>query len=64
MTDRYEISVRVAIVHITIRTISLRAYASAKYGLLLHVSYAAIKLVVTDIVLGTIFAVLKYSRTK
>ncbi len=43
----------------TINTTSFDAYAKAKYGLLLKVKYAAIKLVVTDTVLGIIFAVLK-----
>ena len=46
-----------ASVHSTISTISFAAYASAKYGLLRKVRYTARKLVVTEIVLGIIFAV-------
>lgn len=41
-----------AITHKMISTISLTAYASAKYSLRLNVRYAAIKLVVIDMVLG------------
>ena len=55
----YFTSLTLAITHKTIRTISLAAYARAKYGLLLKVKYTARKLVVTDSVLGTIFAVSK-----
>jgi len=43
---------------------SLAAYASAKYGFLLNVRYTAIKLVVTESVLGMILAVLKYFKIK
>ena len=46
-------------IHNIISTISLAAYAKAKYGLLLKVRYTAIKLVVTDNVLDMILAVLK-----
>ena len=53
-----------AITQSTIRTRSFAAYAKAKYGLLRKVRYTARKLVVTDIVLGTIFAVLKNAKTK
>ena len=52
-------SVMLANVHNTMSTTSFVAYAKAKYGLLRNVRYTATKLVVTEIVLGTIFAVLK-----
>ena len=64
MTEKYETSLKVAMIHKIIRTISFAAYASAKYGLLLKVRYAPRKLVVTDIVLGIRFAVLKAPRIK
>lgn len=51
-------------IHRIIRIISFAAYAKAKYVLLLNVRYTAKKLVVTDTVLGTIFAVLKLFNTK
>lgn len=51
-TETYLISYRLANIHNIIKTISLAAYANAKYGLLLKVRYTARKLVVTDIVLG------------
>ena len=41
------------------RTASFAAYATAKKGILRKVRYTAIKLVVTDNVLGMRFAVLK-----
>ena len=63
-TDKYEISDIPASTQSTIRTISFEAYAKAKYGLLLKVKYTARKLVVTEIVLGIIFAVLQYSNIK
>lgn len=47
-----------------IQVLSDRANAKAKYGLLRNVRYTARKLVVTDIVLGTILAVLKYAKIK
>ncbi len=49
-------------IHKTISTTSFKAYIKAKYGLLLNVRYAARKLVVTEIVLGIIFTVLKYFK--
>ena len=49
-------------IHNTISTISLAAYANAKYGLLLKVRYTARKLVVTEMVLGIMFAVLNFPR--
>ena len=58
-TETYLISYRLANIHNIIKTISLAAYANAKYGLLLKVRYTARKLVVTDIVLGMMLAVLK-----
>ncbi len=63
-TEIYLILHMLAIIHRTIKTISFAAYAKAKYGLLLNVRYTARKLVVTDIVLGTILAVLKCSNIK
>ena len=63
-TEIYLISYILANIHNTISTISLAAYANAKYGLLLKVRYTARKLVVTDMVLGIILAVLKYSKIK
>ena len=63
-TETYLISYTLAIIHKIISTISLDAYANANAGLLLKVRYTAIKLVVTDIVLGIIFAVLQCSNTK
>ena len=59
-TETYLISYRLANIHNIIKTISLAAYANAKYGLLLKVRYTARKLVVTDIVLGMMLAVLKH----
>ena len=56
-TETYLISYRLANIHNIIKTISLAAYANAKYGLLLKVRYTARKLVVTDIVLGMMLAV-------
>ena len=53
-TETYLISYRLANIHNIIKTISLAAYANAKYGLLLKVRYTARKLVVTDIVLRTL----------
>lgn len=53
-----------AIIHKIINTMSFEAYANANSGLRLKVRYTATKLVVTDSVLGTIFAVLKYSKIK
>jgi len=50
--------------HRIIRIISFAAYAKAKNGLRRKVRYTATKLVVTDIVLGIIFAVLKYDKIK
>ena len=64
MVEIYRISVMLANTHKTMRTISLAAYAKAKYGLLRKVRYTATKLVVTESVLGMIFAVLKYSKIK
>lgn len=63
-TERYLISYRLANIHNIISTISLAAYANAKYGLLLKVRYTARKLVDTDIVLGMIFVVSKYFKIK
>lgn len=60
-TETYLISYRLANIHNIIKTISLAAYANAKYGLLLKVRYTARKLVVTDIVLGMMLAVVNYS---
>lgn len=60
-TETYLISYRLANIHNIIKTISLAAYANAKYGLLLKVRYTARKLVVTDIVLGMMLAVLAYA---
>ena len=51
--------VTLAITHKTMRMISFAAYDKAKYGLLRNVRYTARKLVVTESVLGMIFAVLK-----
>lgn len=51
-------------IHKTINTMSLVAYAKAKNGFRLNVKYAARKLVATENVLGTKFAVLKYFNTK
>lgn len=45
--------------HKTINITSLAEYAKAKRGLLLKVRYTAIKLVVTDNVLGIMFEVSK-----
>lgn len=59
-TETYLISYRLANIHNIIKTISLAAYANAKYGLLLKVRYTARKLVVTDIVLGMMLTM--YSR--
>lgn len=61
-TETYLISYRLANIHNIIKTISLAAYANAKYGLLLKVRYTARKLVVTDIVLGMMLAVLKHFK--
>ena len=58
-TEMYLISSKEAKVHRIIRIISLLAYASAKYGLLRKVKYTATKLVVTESVLGIMFAVWK-----
>ena len=63
-TEIYRISEKLAEIHRIIRTISFAAYATAKYGLLLNVRYTARKLVVTDRVLGTKLAVLKYFKIK
>ena len=63
-TDMYFVSHMLANTQRIIKTISFAAYAKAKYGLLLKVRYTARKLVVTDNVLGTMFAVSKYSNTK
>ncbi|GAA6381342.1 hypothetical protein I2800192A2_34510 [Anaerostipes hadrus] len=63
-TETYLISYRLANIHNIIKTISLAAYANAKYGLLLKVRYTARKLVVTDIVLGMMLAVLKHFKIK
>ena len=63
-TEIYLISDTLANTHKTINTMSFAAYANAKYGLLLKVRYTARKLVVTEMVLGTIFAVLKPSKIK
>ena len=57
VTEMYEGSLNDASAHSTIITTSFNAYTSAKYGLRLKVKYAAIKLVVTDTVLGNKFAV-------
>jgi len=63
-TEIYLISYTLANTHKIINTISLAAYAKAKYGFLLNVRYTARKLVVTDTVLGIILAVLKYFKIK
>jgi len=63
-TEIYLASYILAHIHNIISTISLAAYAKAKYGLLLKVRYTARKLVVTERVLGIILAVLKYSKIK
>ena len=63
-TEIYFVLTTLAMIHKTIRTISFEAYANAKYGLLLNVRYTATNLVVTDIVLGIIFAVPKCAKTK
>ena len=57
-------SCTLAIIHKTINTTSFDAYANANNGLLRKVRYTARKLVVTDSVLGTIFAVSKYVNMK
>lgn len=48
----------------TIKTMSFAAYASGKNELRLNVRYTAKKLVVTDIVLGIMFAVLNALKMK
>ena len=53
-TETYLISYRLANIHNIIKTISLAAYANAKYGLLLKVRYTARKLVVMT-ALDTLF---------
>lgn len=63
-TQIYRLSYTLAIAHRIINTISFEAYARANTGHLLKVRYTAIKLVVTDIVLGIMLAVLKCSRIK
>ena len=63
-TEIYLTSDILAHIHNIISTISLAAYAKAKYGLLLKVRYTARKLVVTDRVLGMMFTVLKKSNMK
>ena len=64
ITEIYDISSFVANTHKTIKTMSFVAYARAKNGLLLYVRNAAIKLVVTENVLGRRFAVLKFFNIK
>ena len=56
-TEIYLTSDMLANIHKMINTMSLEAYATAKYGLLLKVRYTARKLVVTESVLGMMFAV-------
>ena len=64
MTEILLGSYTLASIQSRIRTTSFAAYARAKYGLLLKVRYTATKLVVTDSVLGIMFAVLKCLRMK
>ena len=51
-------------IHNTIKTTSFAEYAKAKYGFLRKVKYTPRKLVVTEIVLGSKFVVLKYFKIK
>jgi hypothetical protein len=64
ITEKYEKSSIAASDQRRINTISLTVYARAKYGLLLKHKKAAIKLVVTDNVLGRRLALPSARRIK
>ena len=63
-TDTYDASESDAVTHRITRTTSFAAYAAAYYGGLLNVRQTARKLVVTESVLGSRFAVPSAPRMK